>query len=168
MDTISQTNRRSVVTQGGLVTAFIALQAALGRTAAAQEATPGSGTSITATPSADCAGQEQVAQNLETFDELDFEGWNNQNWEVFGEIHAEDVHVEGFGINTDGRDVHVEWAKEFIAANPDNYRILEHPIRIGAGDWTAVTGVLVDGTIMATFAHWENGQITEEYLFTLG
>ena len=164
-------DRRSVVAGAGGVAALLALQAALGRSVTAQDATPGASpeaaASITVTPPADCEGQDQVAQNLETFDRLDFVGWNEPNWDVFAEIHAEDVIVEGFGISTQGRDVHVEWAKEFIAANPDTYVIEEHPIRLGVGDWTAVTGRLVDGTVMATIAHWQDGQITEEYLFSL-
>lgn len=41
---------------------------------------------------------------------------------------------------------------------------MTHPIRIGAVDWTAVTGVMDDGTVMATIARWANGQIAEEYL----
>lgn len=167
MDKETRTDRRHIVAQGGAALALVSLQAALGRAAAAQDATPGPATPISATPPADCAGQEQVAQNLETFDRLDFEAWNKQDWALFSEIHGENVHVEGFGTSSDGNDVHVQWAQDFIAANPDNYRILEHPIRIGAGDWTAVTGVLEDGSTMATFARWENGKIAEEYLFTL-
>jgi hypothetical protein len=137
--------------------------------AAAQEATPAGATptAMTAAPGADCPGQEQVEQNLATFDRLDFEAWNGQDWDLFRQIHGADVHVEGFGTNTDGIDPHVTWAQEFIAANPDSYQILAHPIRIGAGDWTAVTGTLVDGSTMATIARWENGQIAEEYLFSL-
>jgi hypothetical protein len=164
----TRTDRRRIVAQGGgAALALVGLQAALGRAAAAQDATPGAATPITASPSADCPGQEQVAQNLETFDRLDFEAWNEQNWELFSQIHGDNVHVEGFGTSTDGNDVHVQWAQEFIAANPNSYRILRHPIRIGAGDWTAVTGELEDGSTMATFARWENGRIAEEYLFTL-
>jgi hypothetical protein len=166
MDKQTRTGRRNFA-QGGGALALVALQVALGRAAAAQDATPEAAGSITASPPADCPGQEQVAQNLETFDRLDFEGWNGQNWDLFSEIHADDVIVKGFGTDTQGNDVHVKWAQDFIAANPDSYRILEHPIRIGAGDWTAVTGVLEDGSTMATFARWENGRIAEEYLFTL-
>lgn len=167
MDQQARTGRRTFAQAGGAALALAGLQAALGRAATAQDATPEATGSITASPSADCPGQEQVAQNLETFDRLDFEAWNEQNWELFAEIHGENVHVEGFGTSSDGNDVHVQWAQEFTAANPDTYRILEHPIRIGAGDWTAVTGVLEDGSTMATFARWENGQIAEEYLFNM-
>lgn len=163
----TRTDRRTIVAQGGSALAIVALQAAFVRAAAAQDASPEAAAPITAAPGVDCAGQEQVAQNLETFDRLDFEAWNEQNWDLFSEIHADEVIVEGFGTSSQGNDVHVQWAKDFIAANPDNYRILEHPIRVGAGDWTAVTGVLEDGSTMATFARWENGQIAEEYLFSL-
>lgn len=120
-----------------------------------------------AAPGADCAGQEQVEQNLANFDRLDFEGWNGPDWDLFTQFHTADTHVEGFGTITDGIEPHVAWAQAFIAANPDTYKILSHPIRIGAGDWTAVTGVLQDGSTMATIARWENGQIVEEYLFSL-
>lgn len=170
MDQTPRTGRRQLVAQGGAAAfAAIALQGALTRMVGAQDATPASATptSITAMPGADCAGQEQVEQNLAAFDRLDFEAWNKQDWELFSQIHGDDVHVSGFGTTTDGNDVHVAWSQEFTAANPDSYRILEHPIRIGAGDWTAVTGVLEDGSTMATIARWENGRIAEEYLFSL-
>ena len=42
-----------------------------------------------------------------------------------------------------------------------------HPIRIGVGEWTAVTGLFANGSTMATIARWENDQIAEEYLFFL-
>lgn len=165
-----RTGRRQLVAQGGAAAlAAVTLQSVLARMSAAQEATPAGATPtpITAAPGADCPGQEQVEQNLANFDRLDFEGWNGPDWELFTQLHSADTHVEGFGTKTDGVDPHVAWAKEFIAANPDTYKILSHPIRVGAGDWTAVTGVLQDGTTMATFARWENGQIAEEYLFSL-
>ena len=168
MDQTARTGRPQTVAQGGAAAfAAIALHGALARKTVAQDATPSGATPtpITAAPGTDCAGQEQVEQNLATLDRLEFEGC--QNWELFSQIHADDVHLEGFGTNTDGVDPHVAWSKEFIAANPDTYQILAHPIRIGAGDWTAVTGTLVDGSTMATIARWENGQIVEEYLFSL-
>ena len=170
MTQLHRTGRRQLVAQGGAAAiAAIAAQGALQRMAAAQEATPvdGAPTPVTAAPGADCAGQAQVEQNLANFDRLDFEGWNGQDWDLFTQLHAADTHVEGFGTNTDGIELHVAWAQEFIAANPDTYQILSHPIRIGAGDWTAVTGLLQDGSTMATIARWENGQIAEEYLFSL-
>jgi hypothetical protein len=51
-----------------------------------------------------------------------------------------------------------------ISAAPES-RVLAHPIKIAAGNWTAVTGNLPENVTMVTVAHWEDGRITEEYLF---
>jgi hypothetical protein len=128
--------------------------------------TSATATPVTAAPPADSKGQEKAEQNLATFDRLDFEGWNGRNWELFRQLHTEDVKVVGFGSTTQGIDDHEAWAKAFIKENPDS-QIMVHPIRIGAGDWTAVTGVMDDGLVMATIARWENGRVAEEYLLTL-
>jgi hypothetical protein len=125
-----------------------------------------SATTTTAAPGANCAGQEQVEKNLAAFERLDFEGWNGRNWETFRQLHTDDVKVVGFGSRTEGIDAHTEWAQAFIEANPES-KIMTHSIRVGAGDWTSVTGVMDDGTVMATIARWENGRVAEEYLFTL-
>lgn len=127
-----------------------------------------------------------VNANIERFDTLDFEAFSNQDWELFNDIHSEDVVV----VFPDGRKtIGIEQHDKDIAAMyefaPD-LRVTAHPIKIGSGDWTAVTGViegtftqpmvLPDGTEiqptgkafkipMATFAHWENGKIVEENLF---
>jgi hypothetical protein len=127
------------------------------------DATP---TPITAAPGADCAGQGQVEQHLAAFDQLDFKAWNDRNWDLFRQLHTDNVKVVGFGQATEGIDDHVAWAKAFIAANPAS-KILAHPIRIGADNWTTVTGLMNDGSTMATIARWENGRVVEEYLFTL-
>jgi SnoaL-like domain len=103
--------------------------------------------------------------NLERFDKLDFEAWNNRNWTLFREIHGPDVLVVDFNGNiTRGIEQHVQWAMAAISAAPDS-RVLAHPIKIAAGNWTAVTGVLPGNLTMVTVAHWENGRIAEEYLF---
>jgi hypothetical protein len=44
-------------------------------------------------------------------------------------------------------------------------RVLAHPIKITAGNLTAVTGTLPENVSMITVAHWEDGSIAEEYLF---
>ncbi|HEV3363704.1 MAG TPA: nuclear transport factor 2 family protein [Acidimicrobiia bacterium] len=155
MDTTTRTNRRRLATQGGAAVAGLALSGVFARMAAAQEATP-----ITAADSA------TAEENLALFDRLDFEAWNNRDWDLFRQLHADDVHVEGGGQTTDGIEAHLAWAQAVVAQVPDS-KVLAHPIRIGAGDWIAVTGLLPDGSTVATIARWENGQIAEEYLFSL-
>ena len=117
-------------------------------------------------PPVTAADTAAAEQNLALFDRLDFEAWNNRDWDLFSQLHSDDVHVSGSGATTNGIDDHIGWAQAVMAQVPDA-KILAHPIRIGAGDWTAVTGVLSDGSTMATIARWENGRIVEEYLFSL-
>lgn len=112
------------------------------------------------------ADSEQARQNLERFEKLDFEAWNKRDWNLFRKLHASKVKVGGFGQETEDVEDHVAWAQAFLKQFPDN-QIVAHPIRIGAGDWTAVTGLFNDGSTMATIARWENGQVAEEYLFQL-
>ncbi|MDQ5876265.1 MAG: nuclear transport factor 2 family protein [Thermoproteota archaeon] len=103
--------------------------------------------------------------NLDRFDKLDFEAWNNRNWTLFEEIHSPDVLVvDGNGNTTRGIDQHLQWAMTVASAQPES-RVLAHPIKIAAGDWTAVTGLLPGNLTSVTIAHWEDGRITEEYLF---
>ena len=162
MNLTTRTHRRHVLAQGGTAAiAGIALSGMVARVVAAQDGTPATeGTPITAADSA------TAEQNLALFDQLDFEAWNNRDWDLFRQLHTDDVHVEGFGTTTDGIDAHLAWAQAFIAQVPDS-TIVAHPIRIGAGDWIAVTGVSNDGSTSLTLARWENGQIAEEYLFSL-
>lgn len=108
--------------------------------------------------------QEEKA-NLERFDKLDFEAWNNRNWTLFREIHGPDVLVVDFNGNaTRGIEQHVQWAMAAISAAPES-RVIAHPIKIAAGNWTAVTGTLPGNVTMVTVAHWEDSRIAEEYLF---
>jgi hypothetical protein len=103
--------------------------------------------------------------NLDGFDRLDFEAWNNRNWTLFEELHSPDVLVVDFNGNTTrGIDQHLQWAMASVAAQPES-KVLAHPIKIAAGDWTAVTGALPGNLTMLTLARWEDGRIAEEYLF---
>ncbi len=108
--------------------------------------------------------QEEKA-NLERFDKLDFEAWNNRNWTLFREIHSPDVLVVDFNGNaTRGIEQHVQWAMAAISSAPES-RVIAHPIKIAAGNWTAVTGSLPGNVTMITVAHWEDSRIAEEHLF---
>src|SRR5918911_2610172 len=103
--------------------------------------------------------------NLERFDKLDFQAWNNRNWTLFRELHAPDVFVVDFnGHTTTGIEKHVQWAIAALSAAPDS-RVLAHPIKISAGNWTAGTGTLQGNLTMVTLAHWKDGRIAQEYLF---
>lgn len=130
--------------------------------------------------------QASIMQNLETFDELDFEIFTNQEWSRLHESHDEDIIVNW----PDGRVVvgieqHIEDLEFLFLFAPDT-RILEHPIRIGQGNTTAVMGFM-EGTFtepmplpngefiqptgqsfrlpMATIGIWEDGVMIEEFLF---
>lgn len=133
------------------------------------------------------ADDARIAQNLETFDTLDFEVFSGQKWDRLHESHAADIKVHWpDGRVTTGIDVHIDDLKAFFTFAPDT-RIETHPIRIGQGEWTGVVGV-IEGTFsepmqvgedqfiqptgksykltMATVGHWtEGGVMDEEFLF---
>jgi predicted ester cyclase len=129
---------------------------------------------------------ETVAANLKTFDTLDFDVYSNQKWERLGESHAPDVKVYyPDGHTTEGLDAHIAELKQTFFFAPDT-RIKEHPIKLGSGNMTAVTGVF-EGTFtkplpdgkggiipatgkafkvqMATVSIWKDGRIIEEHLY---
>ena len=59
--------------------------------------------------------------NLDRFDQLDFDAWNNRNWTLFKEIHSPDVLVVDFSGNTTrGIEQHLQWAIPFTSAAPEN------------------------------------------------
>lgn len=132
---------------------------------------------------------KQLAKNLSTFDELDFQVYTNQEWQNLHKSHAKNIIVHyPDGHTTTGLTDHVKELKYMWTFAPDN-RIEEHPIRFGTADaqWTAVIGVikgtfsqpmvLANGTTiqptgkkyqlqMATIGHWtKEGVMDEEYLF---
>ncbi|WP_424244138.1 hypothetical protein Dip510_001330 [Elusimicrobium posterum] len=132
------------------------------------------------------AQRETGEKNLKTFDELDFVVYSNQEWTRLHESHAKDILVHyPDGSTTKGLADHITELKKTFVFAPDT-SIKEHPIRIGSGNYTAVTGVMT-GTFskpmpmgngkfiqptnkkfkinMATFGIWENGVMKEEYLF---
>jgi hypothetical protein len=145
---------------------------------------------------AGCAAHQKLAQieetkqtekaHLENFDDLDFNVYSHQKWDQLGRSHSKDVVVHWpDGRTTRGIETHIEDLKKMFVFAPDT-RIMEHPVKIASGDWTAVTGTL-EGTFtepmpigggkmlsptgkpfklpMATIGHWKNGVMVEEWLF---
>ncbi|MGO4778243.1 ester cyclase, partial [Lysobacter sp. 2RAB21] len=125
-------------------------------------------------------------RNLQTFDELDFVHYSNQQWNDFHKSHAQNILVHyPDGRTTTGLDAHIAELKPLFAFAPDT-KIKVHPIKIAQGNLTAVTGVmggtfsqpmaLGDGKTlaptqkrfkldMATIGRWEKGVMVEEWLF---
>lgn len=129
---------------------------------------------------------ELAQQHIDTFDELDFDVFSNQDWSRLHESHDDDVIVTWpDGHSTIGIDVHIEDLKKLFVHAPDT-EIKLHPVRIASDDWTAVIGVMT-GTFtepmpigngefieptgntfelkMATIAFWQDGRMIHEWLF---
>jgi hypothetical protein len=86
---------------------------------------------------------DNVTQHLATFDDLDFNVYTHQKWDELGKSHAKDIIVHyPDGHITKGIPDHIAELKGMWVFAPDN-RIVEHPIKFGHGDYTAVTGFLL-------------------------
>ncbi|MDR1696005.1 MAG: ester cyclase [Endomicrobium sp.] len=132
------------------------------------------------------AEREAVQKHIETFDALDFDVYSDQEWDRLRESHAENIVVYyPDGSTTTGLADHIAELKKTFVFAPDT-RVTQHPIKTGSGKYTAVIGV-AEGTFtkpmpigngkfikptnkkykysFATFSVWENGVMTEEYLF---
>jgi predicted ester cyclase len=132
------------------------------------------------------ASMEASQLNLAKFDDLDFNVFSGQKWEQLGKSHAQNVVVHWpDGHTTTGLDQHTHDLQAMFVWAPD-LKISDHPVKMANGDWTAVMGVM-QGTFskpmpmpdgkniaptgkqfkltMATFGHWKNGVMDEEYLF---
>lgn len=128
-----------------------------------------------------------VEKNLNNFDDLDFNVYSHQKWDEMHRSHADDIIVHyPDGTKTYGLHDHLERSKKIFAFAPDTENPIHH-VRIGQGQYTAVTGVwrgtfteplvLADGTViqptgkrfeieMATVARWnDEGTMDEEWLF---
>jgi hypothetical protein len=129
---------------------------------------------------------EQVAKNIATFDDLDFNVFSNQKWDELSRSHSKDIIVHWpDGHQTRGIEKHIEDLKAMFVYAPDT-RIKVHPVKFGSGEWTSVIGEM-EGTFtrpmpigdgktvpptgkafklpMCTVGRWENGVMAEEYLF---
>ncbi len=88
---------------------------------------------------------ETIANNLETFDGLDFVVFTNQEWVRLHESHSEEILVHWpDGSTATGIEQHIEDLKKMFVYAPDT-RIKEHPIKVGSGNLTAVMGIM-EGT----------------------
>ncbi|MFO0588214.1 MAG: ester cyclase [Polyangiaceae bacterium] len=133
------------------------------------------------------AEEVAVDEHLAKFDTLDFDVFSNQKWDRLGESHSKDVVVHWpDGRVTTGIDAHIADLKGLFVAAPDT-RIKVHPVKIGQGEYTSVTGIfegtftepmpMADGTsipptgksfklLMNTVSHWKaDGTMDEEWLF---
>jgi len=127
-----------------------------------------------------------VKKNLETFDELDFVVFSNQEWTRLHESHSKDVKVNWpDGHYTTGIERHIADLKALFVYAPDT-SIKVHPVKFGSGEYTSVIGVMT-GTFtkpmpvgggkfiqptgkkfslpMCTVGHWKDGVMIEEWLF---
>ncbi|HEX4735926.1 MAG TPA: ester cyclase [Allosphingosinicella sp.] len=155
-----------------------------------QSSEPEQAAQATAPPAAGEFGRAvasgQPANNVRTFDALDFDVFSHQKWDRLKESHADDIVVSWpDGHETHGIKRHIEDLKKLFVHAPDT-AITVHPIRIANGEWTAVTGVMTgtftrpmplpDGSSiqptrhkfslpMATFGHWKNGRMDHEWLY---
>jgi hypothetical protein len=108
---------------------------------------------------------QEPMSNLERFDKLDFQAWNNRNWTLFRELYAPDVLVVDFNGHTiKGIEQHIQYAMALISAAPES-KVLAHPIKIAAGNWTVGIGTLPENLTMLTLAQWKDGRIIQEYMF---
>lgn len=128
----------------------------------------------------------QEKNNLENFDDLDFNVFSNQKWPKLSKSHHHDIIVH----NADGKiirglDAHIDDLKQIFVFAPDT-RVISHPIRIAKDNWTAVQGEFT-GTFskpmpvdegktiaptnkafklyMVTIGRWEDGVMKEEWLY---
>ncbi len=83
--------------------------------------------------------------HLSLFERLDFEGWNGPDWDLFRELHTDDVIVEMMGQRTEGIEAHLAVCQAYVASTPDS-KIRSHPIQFGSAEWTSGVGQLAGGT----------------------
>ena len=130
--------------------------------------------------------EKSIADNLKTFDTLDYVVFSGQQWVRLHESHSKDVIVNWpDGHQTKGIERHIADLKAMFVYAPDTM-IKVHPVKFGSGEYTCVTGFMT-GTfskpmplgggksisptgkkfsiIMCTVGHWKNGVMIEEWLF---
>ncbi|WP_172280151.1 ester cyclase [Chryseobacterium sp. LAM-KRS1] len=131
--------------------------------------------------------REMVENNLDNFDDLDFNVYSHQKWDEMSRSHDQGIIVHyPDGTKTVGLKAHIERSKKIFSFAPDTENPIHH-VRIGQGYYTAVTGIwkgtftrpmlLANGRIiqptkkkfnieMATIGRWnDRGRMVEEWLF---
>ena len=131
--------------------------------------------------------EETVEYNLKRFGELDLVAFNNRDWDLIKDIHHEDVVAYGADDHKSAGMVPAhEWDLKFLFETFPDYKINEHLLKFGSGEWTAglssASGTFIepmklrDGTVIEptgksfvlkaiTLARWEDGRILEEYIY---
>lgn len=109
---------------------------------------------------------QEEERNIELFDRVDFEAWNGPDWDLFRQLHTDDVFVEMMGQQTEGIDAHVDMCRQIVEENPE-MKIVDHPIKMAQGEWTCVIGDGAGGQRMVTVAKWRDGAISEEYILMI-
>jgi hypothetical protein len=111
------------------------------------------------------------SHNVDLYDRLDFEAWNRKDWELFRQLHTDDVKVVSGSSESSGIDAHVEAMRALLEASDSH--VDSHDIAFGCGEWTCgiatATNECPNGserTLICTVARWRDGRIAEEYLFT--
>jgi hypothetical protein len=115
--------------------------------------------------------EDIVRRNLALFDRLDFEAWNKGDFDLFHELHTEDVKVVFGPWSTAGREAHFEAMRPMMETGSS--RIVSHDIMFGQGEWTCSVATTIqtdaEGNAkevpLCTVARWRDGSISEEYLF---
>ena len=89
---------------------------------------------------------ELTEERLKRFDSLDFQFYSNQQWDSFAISHDSNIKVYyPDGSTTTGLfPQHIDMLTPLFAFAPDT-KITRHPVKFGAGDWTAVIGEM-EGT----------------------
>ena len=92
-------------------------------------------------------GNEMIANNLRTFDTLDYTVFTNQEWTRLHESHSKDIKVNWpDGHSTMGIERHIADLKAMFVYAP-NTSIKQHPVRFGSNNMTCVLGVMTVTTV---------------------
>src|SRR5690348_17828499 len=94
---------------------------------------------------------DQVMSNIKGMDDLDFDGWNNADWNgVFAHHHTDDVLVDWKGQPpTHGIKQHIDAMKAYVElAGGTNHRQPWHQSAFGSGAEACVVGDTAGGGVV--------------------